>query len=278
MSTAVVTGATSGIGLATARALAGRGFHIVAAGRSPDRTRAAVEGIARSGGSAEPLHLDLRSLSSARAASSELAARGHAVDVMVNNAGVGMARGLTEDGFESHFGVNHLGHFLFNLLSFPTFLTGTRIVSVTSAVHSRAGGIAFDRLREPGRSLFRLDEYAVSKLANILYVAELARRHPEWRTYAVHPGLVDTKILPRTARLLRGRSMSTPEEGATTIIACATEPALATESGGYYAAGARLEPSAAARDPHLAAELWERSLAWCGLAPSPGDAAPQDGL
>lgn len=265
MKTAVVTGATSGIGLASARILAQKGYHVVVCGRSQERSQSAVDAITRWEGSAEPLVFDLGSLASVRSAAAELSGRGHVVDVMVNNAGVGWARGLTEDGFEIHFGVNHMGHFLFGVLTFPLYRPGTRVVSVTSAVHLRAEGIDFEEVRRPGRSRFGLDEYAVSKLANILYVKEVARRHPEWRSYAVHPGLVNTKILPRLFRIVRGRWMATPEEGASTIVACATDPALAGESGGYYANHARREPSPAALDANLALELWERSLSWCGL-------------
>jgi retinol dehydrogenase-12 len=265
MKTTMITGATSGIGRATALELSRRGHHIVVAGRSRDRGEALVSEIEASGGTAESLQMDLGSLDSVRQAAGDFTNRGRVIDTMVNNAGVGLAKGLTADGFEKHFGINHLGHFLLNNLLQPVFGPGTRIVTVASAAHKRVNGINFDRLTQKGRSIYRLDEYAVSKLANILYTAELARRRSEWNTYAVHPGLVNTKILPGWLRIVRGARMLSPEQGAATTVFCATDPQLGGESGHYYARGARAQPSPAAQDPDLAAELWERSEQWCGI-------------
>lgn len=265
MKTTVITGATSGIGRATALELNRRGFHIVVAGRSRERGASLVSEIADSGGSAEFLQLDLGSFDSVRQAAEDFAERGLVIDVMVNNAGVGMAKSLTVDGFEKHFGTNHLGHFLLNHLLQPAFRAGTRIVTVTSSVHMRVDGIDFNRVNLSRRSMFGRDEYAVSKLANILYTAELARRHSEWNTYAVHPGLVNTKILPGWLRILRSARLLTPEQGAATTVLCATDPGLGAESGNYYARGARAEPSPAAQNSRLASELWARSEQWCGI-------------
>lgn len=265
MKTTVITGATSGIGRATSLTLSRVGHHIVVAGRSRERGTALLAEIEASGGSAGFLQVDLGSLDSVREAAGDLAGRGQVIDIMVNNAGVGMAKGLTTDGFEKHFGINHLGHFLLNHMLQPVFHPGTRIITVASAVHKRVDGIDFERLTRKGRSMFRLDEYAVSKLANVLYTAELARRQTEWNTYAVHPGFVNTKILPGWLRLLRSARLLTPEQGAATTIYCATAPELEAESGQYYAREARAEPSPAAQDPDLAAELWSRSEQWCGI-------------
>lgn len=265
MKTAFITGATSGIGRAAAWELSRNVHHIVVAGRSRDRGTSLVSEIEGSGGSASFVLIDLGSFESVRRASGEFTGRGVTIDVMVNNAGVGMAKGLTDDGFEKHFGINHLGHFLLNHGLQPSFREGTRFITVASAVHKRVDGIDFDRVTRKGRSMFRLDEYAVSKLANVLYTAELARRHSEWNTYAVHPGFVNTKILPGWLRLLRSARLLTPAQGAATIVHCATDPELDEESGHYYAREARAEPSSAALDPELAAELWARSEQWCGI-------------
>ena len=265
MKISVITGATSGIGRAAAWELSRNGHHIVVAGRSRDRGTALVSEIDGSGGSASFLQVDLGSLESVRRAAGEFLERDITIDVMVNNAGVGMVKGLTDDGFEKHFATNHLGHFLLNHGLQPAFRDGTRVVTVASAVHKRVDGIDFDCVTSNGRSIFRLDEYAVSKLANVLYTAELARRHNEWNTYAVHPGFVNTKILPGWLRLLRSARLLTPEQGAATIVFCATDPGLDGESGHYYARGAIAEPSSAAQDPELAAELWARSEHWCGI-------------
>jgi retinol dehydrogenase 12 len=226
-----------------------------------------VDEIIASGGSAEMLIIDLASLESVRTAARDFENRGRTVDVLINNAGIGMARGVTEDGFEVNFGVNHLGPFLLTHLLRRTFRPGTRIISVSSGMHNRARGIDFDRLQEKSRSFFGLDEYAVSKLANILFATEIARRHPDWRSYAVHPGLVDTGIFPFWVKPFLGRRMLTPEQGAETTIWCATDGSLASESGGYYTRSAPATPSELASDDELARELWVRSERWCGVGP-----------
>jgi NAD(P)-dependent dehydrogenase (short-subunit alcohol dehydrogenase family) len=184
---------------------------------------------------------------------------------LINNAGVGLSRGITEDGFELHFGVNHLGHFLLTHLLGARFVTGSRIVQVTSAAHFNATGIDFNRVRGRTRSMFGWKEYGESKLANVLFVRELARRMPEWRAYAVHPGLTDTNIIPPVARPFLRRRLFTPEQGAETVIWCASSPEVGEQSGLYYRNKESRSPSEAAQDDQLAQELWERSSAWCGV-------------
>ncbi len=261
---ALVTGPTSGIGLIVARSLARAGFHVIAAGRSPERMSRAVDSIIAAGGSAEPLLLDLASLESVRSAARSFTESGRVLDVLVNNAGIGIGRGQTRDGFEIHFGVNHLGHFLLTRQLSPCFVRGTRIIQMASSVHERARGIDFDRVRGGTRSLSGIDEYAQSKLANILYARELASRNPNWNTYAVHPGLVDTALIPRWSKPLLRNRLLRPEDGGDTPIWCATSPDVAGQSGLYYARRRVVEPSSAARDNSLARELWERSERWCG--------------
>lgn len=267
MNVAVVTGASSGIGRATAKLLAGHGLHVIAAGRSEQRTRPTVEEIRNSGGSAEFLDLDLASLESCRHAAIDLAGKVDGLDVLVNNAGVGPVKGLTEDGFEIHFGVNHLGHFLFTLLLEDLLHNGSRIVQVASDLHHRVGGIDFETLQRPTRSFYGLNEYGASKLANLLFVRELARRRPEWRAYAVHPGLVRTRIIPWYVRPFLGSRALSPEQGADTVVWCATAPEIGERSGLYYARRSVAVPSAAAQDNDLASRLWEYSERACGLAP-----------
>lgn len=258
-----MTGPSSGIGRVTAVELASRGYHVVAAGRSEKRTMPVVDEILADGGSAEFLHLDLASLESARDAAITFTGSGRTLDVVVNNAGVGGALGLTGDGFEIHFGVNHLGHFMLTHHLQSSFRTGTRIVVVSSEAHRRADGIDFDRLRK--RSYGAMTDYGVSKLANILFARELARRQPDWRTYAVHPGVVSTNIFPKFIKPFM-RNLLTPEQGAETSVWCATSTDVAHESGLYYSRTRPREPSAVALDDDLAAELWRRSAGWCGVA------------
>lgn len=267
METAMITGPSSGIGRATAIEMGRRGYHVVAAGRSEERTLPVVDQITAEGGSAEFLNVDLASLQSARGAAETFEKSGRQLGILINNAGVGATRGRTEDGFEIHFGVNHLGHFMLTHHLRRAFVPGTRIVQVTSAAHFNVDGIDFDRVQRRTRGLLGWHEYGVSKLANVLFVREMARRQPDWRTYAVHPGMTDTSIFPGWVRPFVRHRLFTPVQGAETIIWCATSPEVAEESGKYYRNKESREPSETARDDDLARELWRRSELWTGTAP-----------
>lgn len=273
---AIVTGANTGIGAVTARELARGGARVFLACRSLGRARPVLDAIRAECGDdrAELLELDLSSLDSVRRCAERFRRRGLPLQLLVNNAGLAGARGTTRDGFELAFGVNHLGHFLLTNLLLPALESGApaRVVTVASDSHFRARGIDFDAVRQPTRNRTGLPEYAVSKLANVLFSRELARRQPERRvtTYALHPGTVASDIwrnVPWPVRPLMRAFMSTEEEGARTTLHCATHPELAGETGLYYAERAPKPPSRAARDDALAAELWRRSAAWTGLAP-----------
>src|SRR5690242_10266807 len=165
---AVVTGANTGVGLATARALTKAGATVVLACRDRDRADAAA---AETGG--EPVLVDLGSLDSVRAGAEQILAAHPRVDLLINNAGVMMTpRGRTQDGFELQIGINHLGHFALTGLLLPALLavSGSRIVTVSSNAH-RAGEINFDDLNS--RDRYRaIAAYAQSKLANLLFAYE----------------------------------------------------------------------------------------------------------
>ncbi|MFZ0012796.1 MAG: SDR family oxidoreductase [Acidimicrobiia bacterium] len=270
MKIALVTGPSSGIGRATAIELADLGLHVIAAGRSEERVGNVVDVIESRGGSAEFLHLDLASLDSARRAGRRFVGSGRHLDVLVNNAGVGGKRGRTEDGFEIHFGVNHLGHFMLTHHLQPALHQDSRIVVVSSEAHRGTTGIDFDRLRRKSRLIGGWADYSTSKLANILFARHLARTTPASNTYSLHPGVVDTNIFPPLTGLIF-RNRLTPEEGARTSVWCATSPEVENETGLYYSRQAVREPSATARDDALAAELWVRSEQWCGIDPGSGD-------
>lgn len=263
MRIALVTGGSAGIGRAAALGLAERGFHVVVAGRSPERVARVVHEIESSDRSAEPLIFDLASLDSVRRSAEALRASKRTIDVLVNNAGVGAMRGQTVDGFEIHFGVNHLGHFALTRMLEPVLGDGSRVIQVSSEVHRRSPGIELDRVRGPTRSLFGLAEYAMSKLANILYAAELARRRPGWAVASVHPGLTDTKILPRPIRVIARRRLRSPEQAAARILWCVDAPIVAAHPGLYYADDRPVEPSPPALDQTLATDLWDLSEEWC---------------
>jgi NAD(P)-dependent dehydrogenase (short-subunit alcohol dehydrogenase family) len=268
--TFLVTGANTGIGRATAEGLARRGGRVYVASRSAEKGLAAVAGIkALTGNDAVWfLPLDLADLDSVRACAADFLARGEPLHVLVNNAGVVRTRGLTRQGFELMFGVNHLGHFVLTsaLLGCLEASAPARVVTVSSDSHYAARGIDWDALRRPERGVTGLPGYAVSKLCNVLFSAELARRTAGTgvTTYALHPGMVASDIwrrVPWPVRPLILRRMLTVEQGAETSLYCAASPDVASDSGLFYDKCAVREPSAVVT-PTLAAELWKRSEEW----------------
>jgi retinol dehydrogenase-12 len=270
--TFLITGANTGIGLATAVALARDGGRVFITSRSPAAGEAAVTRIAAESGSADVrlLHLDLASLSSVRASAAAFLALDEPLHVLINNAGVGGQRGLTADGFELHFGVNHLGHFALTHLLLERLAgsgPGTRIVNVSSDAHYGAAGIDFEAVRRRTATFTGHREYAVSKLCNVLFTRELARRAGDVHAYALHPGVVASDIwrrVPSLARPFLTRRMLTTEQGAVTSVHCATSPAVAADNGLFYDKCAAREPSRVATR-ELAELLWKHSADWTGL-------------
>jgi len=268
---ALITGGNVGIGRITAIELAKKGFKVVIAGRSLERTQAVLDDIKslKVDEQAIFLPLDLSSLASVRECAQLFLQLNLPLHLLVNNAGVAGLRGLTKDGFEMTFGVNHLGHFLLTQLLLEKMQSSglSRIVTVSSRAHNRTAGINWDALCQPTRSWTGIHEYAVSKLANLLFSAELTKRvqGTSISTYSLHPGVVDTEIwraLPNWARpFLKLRGFLTPEEGARTTLHCAMH-APQQESGLYYADSKPKQPSALGQNSELAAELWERSEKW----------------
>jgi retinol dehydrogenase-12 len=280
--TFLVTGGNTGIGRATATALARDGGRVYIACRSQELGEAAVARIkaeagvagAASGAGGDPvrlLPLDLASLASVQSCAAAFLALGEPLHVLVNNAGVGGQRGLTADGFELHFGVNHLGHFALTMLLLDRLKASgpARIVNVSSEAHYGAPGIDFDALKRRTPSFTGQREYAVSKLCNVLFTQELARRlqGAGVTSYALHPGVVASDIwrrVPWPARSLIKRRMLTTGQGAVTSVYCATSPEVAAESGLFYDKCRVREPSQVAT-PELAELLWKYSAEWTGL-------------
>jgi dehydrogenase/reductase SDR family protein 13 len=271
--TFLVTGANAGIGYATAAELAGRGGRVHLGARSAAKGEQAVTAIRAATGSDEVrlLNLDLSDLACVRRAAQTILDSGEPLHVLINNAGVGGVRGRTADGFEIHFGVNHLGHFALTqaLLPLLTESAPARIVNVASDSHYQAKGIDFDALRHRTKGITGMPEYAVSKLCNVLHAAELGRRLAGTgvTTYSLHPGVVASQIwrrVPWPARQIITRRMLTIEQGARTSLHCATSPDVAGETGQYYDKCRPTEPSPVAT-ADLAARLWE----YCdGVLPS----------
>ncbi|EWM14902.1 MULTISPECIES: oxidoreductase [unclassified Kutzneria] len=271
---AVVTGANTGVGLATARALAKAGATVVLACRDQARADAAA---AETGG--EPVLLDLASLASVRAGAERIVAEHARVDLLINNAGVMMTpRDRTQDGFELQVGINHLGHFALTGLLLPAMLpvAGSRIVTVSSNAH-RAGEINFEDLNS--RDRYRpIAAYAQSKLANLLFAYELQRRLTAAKarpiSVAVHPGSARTELARENPRVvqwllaspLMSWMMQDSDQAALPSLRAATDPAV--RGGDYYGPdgwngfkGQPVRTASAPRshDPGVARRLWEKS-------------------
>ena len=268
--TVLVTGANTGIGKATALALAHQGWRVWVTARSERKGAAAVAEIQAASGNDAVflLMLDLADLGSVRDCATSFLEPYEPLHVLINNAGVGGARGVTRQGFERTFGVNHLGHFLLTslLLERLTESAPARVVTVASDAHYNARGVDFEALRRPARGITGLGEYAVSKLCNVLFSQELARRTAGTgvTTYALHPGVVASDIwrrVPWPVRPLLTRRMLTVEQGAQTSLYCATSPSVAADSGLFYDKCAVREPSPVATAA-LAASLWTQSAEW----------------
>lgn len=270
---ALVTGANAGIGRLTAIALAKAGFRVFLACRSRERTGPVLEEIRAAAPGADPewLELELGDSGSVRACAAAFLDRGLPLHLLVNNAGLAGARGLSAWGVEMMFGVNHLGHFLLTELLLPRLRASApaRIVVVASRAHRRVDGIDFAALRRPTASLTGIREYGVSKLANILHAAELGARlaGSGVSVFSLHPGVLDTQIwrtLPAPLRWVNGLRLSPPEQGLETVLHCALH-APESETGGYYSDGVRTEPAPSGRDRALAEALREWSLEAAGL-------------
>ncbi len=284
--TVIITGGNSGIGLETGVALAKAGASVVITARDPGRGKRAVEDIKDRAGSdsVELVVFDLASLASVRSGAAELLDLCPRIDVLVNNAGLVLTeRRETEDGYETTFAVNHLGPFLLTILLLDRIKESApaRIVNVASTAHKGAGkGLDFDDLQNTGRYR-QMRVYAQSKLANILFTTELARRLEGTGVTAnsLHPGTVrtgygrdgDTTGLLGLGIKLAARFFISPEKGADTSIYLASSPDVAGVSGKYFVKRTVRQPSKAAQDVDAARRLWDVSEQ---LARAVGDATP----
>ncbi|KAM0888881.1 hypothetical protein ACQ4PT_028060 [Festuca glaucescens] len=284
--TAIITGATSGIGAETARVLAKRGARVVIPARNvkaAEDMRSRIRGECP-GADVLVLHLDLSSLASVRAFADRFLALGLPLHLLINNAGK-FSHGqlaLSEDGVEMTFATNYLGHFLLTKLllgrmaetAAATGLQG-RIVNVSSSVHSWFAGDWADYLHQVTRRKIAYDAtqaYAVSKLANVLHTKELAARLREMgadvTVNCVHPGIVRTRLnrdreglLTDLVFVLLSKLLKKIPQAAATTCYAAAHPRLAGVSGRYFADCNEALPSPAAASPREASRLWQASEA-----------------
>ena len=274
--TVLVTGASGGIGRATALGLAKMGARVAITGRDAARTEDAAREIRTAGGGhVDALVADLSSQAEVRRLASQVLSGLPRVDVLVNNVGgYWKTRHVTVDGLERTFAVNHLAPFLLTNLLLDRMSEGASSRVVTVASNAQAmGRIAFDDLQgETDYSGARA--YNQSKLANVLFTYELARRQGAAgvTANALHPGVVSTAFGTedpgRAQRLLvplMRPFMKGPAAGATTSVHVASAPALERRTGGYYAGSRDRRSSSRSYDEAVAARLWQASAELVGL-------------
>ena len=274
--TCVITGATSGIGLAAAEALTARGASLVLVGRDRARGEAALARVrtAAPGVRATAHYANLLDMAEVRRLGAELLAAYPRIDVLVNNAGaLFQRRAVTEDGIERTFALNHMAYFLLTQLLRDRLAASApaRVVCVASRAHEGAT-LDFDDLNlERGYSGWTA--YRRSKLANVLFTRELARRLAGAGVTAncLHPGFVASRFGDNNRGAFRwGLSLAkrltavSEERGAETIVHLASAPGIGGTTGGYFARSRPAAPSAAAQDDRAALRLWEISAKLVG--------------
>jgi retinol dehydrogenase-12 len=268
----LLTGATRGIGQAAAVEIASRGVEVALVGREAGRV-SAVAAEAKATGGGAPVHehvADLMLMADVRALVNEVRASYEHIDVLANNAGaVFTSRRETSEGFEQTFALNHLAPFLLtNLLR--DRLEGGRVVTTASGAH-KAGSLDLDDL-QARRSYSATRVYGTSKLCNILFTRELAKRAPELRANCFHPGVVRTGFGKNDNGLLRalitigGPFLRSPQRGARSLVWLALAPEAGTLDGQYVYDEKVSQPSAEAQDETLAEGLWEQSAELVGLS------------
>lgn len=280
--TVLVTGGTGGIGLATAAGLAGLGARVGIVGRDQQRADAAAERLRRAAGEVDVFTADVASQRQVRRLAEQVLAAYPRLDVLVNNVGGYWAtRHETEDGLERTFAVNHLAPFLLTNLLLDRLRSSApaRVVTVSSGAQSM-GRIDFDDLMGD-RSYNGQRAYNQSKLANVMFTFELARRLEGTGVTAtvLHPGVVRTSFgqedSGRWMRLMLPVArpfMKSPEEGAATSIHLASSPIVEGVTGQYFASSRPREASRASYDTGAAARLWEVSAELVGIESSPNRA------
>lgn len=279
--TAIVTGASSGIGAETARVLALRGVHVIMAVRNLSAGASVKEAILKEipTAKADVMELDLTSMASVRKFASEFNNLNHPLNILINNAGV-MATPfeLSQDGIELQFATNHVGHFLLTHLLLESMKNTSRkskiegrIVNVSAEGHRLAfrEGIWFDKINDQS-GYSSIGAYGQSKLANILHANELSRQFEEEgveiTANSLHPGSIITNLLRYhsfidvLARTVGQLMLKNAQQGAATTCYVALHPQVKGVSGKYFNNSNLAEPSAKAKDQDLAKKLWDFSM------------------
>lgn len=269
--TVLITGGNSGIGKATAIQLAQMGASVCITSRNEKKAQKAIVEIMKKSGSQNISYLigDLSSFESIHNMADQFLSEHRRLDVLVNNAGIFLGDlKHTKEGYEMQFGVNHLGHFLLTKLVLP-LLKKThypRVVNVSSIAYMH-GEIDFDNLKGEKEDYSAIKAYARSKLANVLFTREFAKRHPEVSANCLHPGVVRTPLANKGSKwyislfwTMYKPFMFTPEKGAKTSVYLATSERLNGITGQFFdEKQCRRNLVSRGRDTTVSARLWEYS-------------------
>lgn len=266
---AVITGASAGVGLAAATALAKQGWKVIGVGRNPERTQAAASAICAAAAEADITMLrgDLALIADARRLAAEIAGLTGKIDLLANNAG-GMIPepSVTAEGLEECFAGNHVGPFVLTTALLPLLLaSGTpRVINTSSDGSEMIPGMNWDNLMDPlGTSPGAA--YCSGKLANVLFAKALAARYGAQglSAFSFHPGTVASNFFSHVPAATKAHTDAldkiTPEQGAETLLWLASQPVQALENGGYYYRCAPRDPNPTALDPANAERLWDLS-------------------
>lgn len=265
---ALVTGATGGLGIETARALASVGASVTIGGRDPQKIESALATLREQvpGASFDAIEVDLASLASIASSTKAFVDTGRTIDLLINNAGVMMCpEGKTADGFETQFGTNHLGHFAFTAGLMPALAPGARVVTLSSGAHLR-GTCDLEDLNWESRDYDPNLAYAQSKTANIWFASELQRRFGDrLLSLSVHPGVIQTDLArhlpPAVVEGMRegfekaGVAVKNVPQGAATSVWAATAAEL-SEHGGAYLLDCHVAPPISEEVPRQGFETW----------------------
>ncbi|XP_056643099.1 retinol dehydrogenase 12-like [Diorhabda sublineata] len=289
---AVITGANTGIGKETAKDFYRRGATVILACRNLEKANEAMDDIKKNFthstnlGEIRIVELDLSSLESVRACAKQLLDTEEEINILINNAGIMMSPyNKTKDGFELHFATNYLGHFLLTILLLPKICrcAPARIINVSSVLHWIFGGIDYSDVHFDKRKYLALHAYQQSKLANILFTKELAKRLSEnnitgVNVYCLHPGIIRTELSRHLNSIFPGLTwiydsfgaifFKNSLQGAQTQIYCAVSDECAHETGLYYSECRPTCCSSSARDSESAEKLWHISLKSVGFDPN----------
>lgn len=273
MTLVLLTGATRGIGRAAAIEFARQGAEVALVGREPERVRAVADEARAAAGGAAQVHehvADLTLMAEVRALAGEARERYGKIDVLANNAGALFAsRQVTSEGLERTFALNHLAPFLLTDL-LRERLTGGRVVTTASDAHE-GGRLDLDDLQSE-RSYAAMRVYGTSKLCNILFTRELAKRAPEMHANCFHPGVVRTGFgknengIWKVLTTIGGPFFRSPERGARSLVWLSLSDEAGALTGEYVQDEKVVAPSAQAQDETLAGGLWECSTELAGLS------------